>query len=295
MSSFGILNIQKPRGPTSRDVVNRAERLARPCKCGHAGTLDPLASGVVVVCLGPATRLIQYVQQMRKHYRATFLLGRRSPTDDVEQESILLENAPRPSRAQVEAALPAFLGQIQQRPPEYSAVKIAGRRAYQLARAGKAVELMPRTVTIYELRVLAYEYPELELDIQCGSGTYIRALGRDLAESLGTSSVMSSLERTAIGPYRVEDAIPFDTLSASDIQAQLQPPLTAVANLPRVELSSRDLAEIHHGRPIDRPATGAADASPTAQWAAIEPSGRLAAILYEKRAGQLWPAINFHL
>src|SRR5688572_23208926 len=141
MSLFGILNINKPSGITSRDAVNRVERLTRPVRCGHAGTLDPLASGVLVICVGSATRLVQYVQRMPKRYRATFLLGCQSPTDDVEGEITQFEAANQPTRMQIEAALPSFLGEILQRPPDHSAVKVAGRRAYSLARKGKPVDL----------------------------------------------------------------------------------------------------------------------------------------------------------
>ena len=192
---FGLLNINKPSGITSRRVVDRVARLVKPLKAGHAGTLDPLASGVLVVCVGQATRLIEYVQRMPKRYRATFLLGRSSPTEDVEGEVSELAGAPEPSRAQIEQAAQGMLGQLAQRPPAFSAIKVAGRRSYDLARAGQAVELEPRTITVYGIDLIAYRYPELELDIRCGSGTYVRTLGRELAERLGSCAVMS-LERT---------------------------------------------------------------------------------------------------
>src|SRR5262249_43555691 len=156
-----------------------------------------------VICVGQATRLIQYVQRLPKRYRATFLLGRHSETDDTEGEITLIEGAPQPARAEIEAALSKFIGDIEQRPPAHSAVKIAGRRAYKLARQGRAVEIAPRTVTIHSLNILRYDYPELELVVECGSGTYIRSLGRDLASALGTAAVMSALERTAVGGFRV--------------------------------------------------------------------------------------------
>ena len=205
---FGLLNLNKPKGLTSRDAVNRAQRITgKRVKVGHAGTLDPIATGVLVVCLGPATRLIEHVQRMPKRYRGTFLLGCRSPSDDVELEPKLLTDPPIPTREQVEAALPAFVGDIQQVPPAYSAIKLGGQKAYDLARRGDAPDLPPRPVTIHAIGVARYEYPELVLDIHCGSGTYIRSLGRDLAAALGTAAVMSELERTAIGEFRVEDAV----------------------------------------------------------------------------------------
>ncbi|HOM17612.1 MAG TPA: tRNA pseudouridine(55) synthase TruB, partial [Thermoguttaceae bacterium] len=163
----GILNIYKPAGLTSRDVVNQIQRLLRPAKVGHAGTLDPLATGVLVVCVGPATRLIKYVQRMPKEYIGAFLLGRSSPTEDTDGPVTELENPPIPSLDAVETAARKMLGPILQRPPAYSALKVEGRRAYELARQGQHVELPPRPVTIYRLDVLSYNYPELVLRIRC--------------------------------------------------------------------------------------------------------------------------------
>jgi len=190
---FGLLNLNKPAGMSSRDAVNRVQWLARKMtgekvKVGHAGTLDPIATGVLVVCLGPATKLIEHVQRMPKQYRGTFLLGRRSPSDDVELEAEPLTNPPIPTADEIAAALPAFMGEIQQTPPAYSAIKIKGRKAYDLARRGEQVEMTPRTVTIHSLDIVRYEYPELVLNIRCGSGTYVRALGRAVAKSLGTAA-----------------------------------------------------------------------------------------------------------
>ena len=221
MAPFGLLNVNKPRGVTSRDAVDRVERLVRPAKAGHAGTLDPLATGVLVICVGQATRLIRFVQMMRKQYRATFLLGHSSETDDIERDVIAIPNAIVPTRAMIDGVLPQFIGDIQQRPPTHSAIKIAGRRAYKLARKGADFELAARTVTIHRIDLLRYEYPELDLDIECGSGTYIRALGRDLGAALGTAAVMSALERTAIGQFHVEQAISFDRLSLELLAAKL--------------------------------------------------------------------------
>ena len=181
---------------TSRRAVDLVERLARPAKAGHAGTLDPLATGVLVVCVGAATRLIEYVQRMPKRYRATFLLGRQSPTEDIEGEVTELPDAPIPTLDEIAAAAGRFVGRIAQRPPAFSALKVAGRRAYKLARAGQPPQLAPRPVEIFAAEIKSYQYPELVMEVECGSGTYIRSLGRDLAESLGTAAVMSALVRT---------------------------------------------------------------------------------------------------
>lgn len=298
----GILNVDKPSGLTSRDAVNCVERLLGRAKCGHAGTLDPVATGVLVVCVGQATRLIQYIQRMPKQYRAVFLLGRRSVTDDVEGEVELVDGAPMPTRAEVDAAQQQFVGEIQQRPPAHSAIMVGGRRAYDLARRGEDFELTPRTVSIYRLEILRYEYPELEMAIECGSGTYVRSLGRDLAASLGTAGVMASLVRTAIGQFRVEDAVRLDGLTTEVAMGKLQPPLGAVRGLPRIDLTEAQLLELRHGRPIAvrgvvRPLAEAnsprVESGDKLEWAGVDPAGSLAAIMFEKQPGVFWPVRNF--
>src|SRR4051794_20169774 len=294
MALSGILNVCKPAGMTSRDVVDRVKWMTRPEKVGHAGTLDPLATGVLVICVGQATRLIQYVQRLRKSYAATFLLGCHSDTDDLEGEVIPVANAAIPSREQLDEVLAQFLGEIQQRPPDHSAIKIGGRRAYKLARRGEMLELAPRTVTIHSMNVRRYEYPELEVDIECGSGTYIRALGRDIGEALETGALMSQLQRTAIGWFHAEDACRLEDLAPETLQQLLQPPIQAVRDLARVTLTDAEHEEIRHGRPIGHslgpttdPAKGEAHGI-----AAVDSTGCLAAILYEKHPGELWPRIN---
>jgi tRNA pseudouridine55 synthase len=288
MPRFGLLNINKPPGLTSRDVVNRVERLTRPDKAGHAGTLDPLATGVLIVCVGQATRLIEYLQRMPKRYRATFLLGRSSPSDDVETQVSPLDDAPRPSREQIAAALPRFVGPIMQRPPAYSAVHVAGQRAYALARQGKSVDLPPREVTIHDVRIERYEYPELVLEIECGSGTYVRSLGRDLAESLGSAAVMSALVRTAIGDFHVDAAIELDALTTDNLLAALSPARRAVTMLTTIELAADEVERIVRGQTIRRPV-----ASADGQWAALAPGGELLAILRRREDGSLGPARVF--
>lgn len=295
MPPFGVLNVNKPKGVTSREAVDRVERLVRPAKAGHAGTLDPLATGVLVICVGQATRLIRFVQRMRKRYRATFLLGHSSETDDIERQVVVIPNALVPTRAMIDSALPQFVGDIRQRPPAHSAIKVAGRRAYKLARKGANFELAERTVTIHGIDVLRYEYPELEVDIECGSGTYIRALGRDLGAALGTAAVMSALERTAIGPFQIPQSIALDRVSPETLLQNLQSALTAVCNLPQLELNEPQLIEIRHGRPIPMSPTHESKPPLTnrPEWAVVNASGELKALLFEKRPGQLWPLHNF--
>jgi tRNA pseudouridine55 synthase len=284
---FGLLNIDKPAGMTSRDVVNRVQRQVRPVKVGHAGTLDPLATGVLVVCLGQATRLIEYVQRMPKRYRGTFLLGRESDTEDIEGNVVELANAPEPTLAAIEAALPKFLGEIEQRPPAYSALKVEGQRAYKLARRGEQVELAPRKIQVYAVRMLRYEYPELELDIECGSGTYVRSLGRDLARELGTGAVMSALVRTAIGVFRVDEACQLESLSAESIESQLLPPSRAVGILPLVRVTKEEAQRLANGQIIEN-RTGIHEA----EVAVENESGQLIAIVMP-RDGSLAPTKYF--
>ncbi len=290
---FGILNIHKPSEWTSRDVVNRVQRLVRPAKAGHAGTLDPLATGVLVVCVGPATRLISYVQQQQKTYEATFLLGRSSSSDDIESAVTELADAPQPILPEIEAVLPQFLGSIQQRPPAFSALKVKGQRAYELARQGKQVELAPRTVEIYDLRVTGYAYPELRLSMQCGSGTYVRSVGRDLAGALGTKAVMSALTRTAIGEFKLTDALDIEQIDKEAIERNLRPPLDAVRHLQQLQLCEAHIREIQNGRlvaineldqlPIDAPEV----------VAGINDQSQLVALLHEKRSGMIGAMCNF--
>jgi tRNA pseudouridine55 synthase len=294
MTLFGALNVHKPAGLTSRAVVDRVERLIRPIRAGHAGTLDPLATGVLVICVGQATRLIQYVQRMPKSYRATFLLGHSSETDDVEGEVVPVADAPEPSRESLNNVLKQFIGNIQQRPPAHSAIKLAGRRAYKLARRGVAVEIPARTITIHSINVTRYEYPALELDVVCGSGTYVRSLGRDIGAALGTAAVMSALERTAIGRFRIQDAVSFEDLTAETLSQHVQPALTIVDNLPRVALSEAQVLEIRHGRPIlSSWIAGGVRRLDGSELFAVDTTGRLVGILYEKKPGELWPAMYF--
>jgi len=284
---FGMLNIDKPQGITSRNVVNRIQRIVRPAKVGHTGTLDPLAQGVLVVCLGAATRLVEYVQRMPKRYRATFLLGRESNTEDIEGNVTEWTNAPMPSLAHIEAILPQFIGKIKQRPPDYSALKVRGRRACDLAREGKTVDLQPRQVVIHDLAIITYEYPELTLDVRCGGGTYIRSLGRDMADVLGTAAVMSSLQRTAIGDYRLEQACCLEGLTAETLPVHILPASHAVMALPRLELSANELHRVSQGQNI----TAALDAS-AEEVAAFDVNGKLKAILVP-RNGSWGPSRYF--
>ena len=247
---FGLLNINKPPGITSRDVVNRVQRLVKPHKVGHAGTLDPLATGVLVVGIGQATRLVEFVQRMPKTYLATFQLGKMSDTEDIEGEVVALNDPPIPTEEELRAVLPKFTGVITQQPPDYSALKIGGKRAYALARRGEAVELAPRPVEIHEINVVRYQYAELELLIRCGSGTYVRSLGRDIARALGTDAVMSALVRQAIGPFRMEEAVADAELAPSTIEKRLLPPALALGEMPHVIVTPQEASRLRQGQTL---------------------------------------------
>lgn len=289
MTLKGLLNLKKPSGMTSRDVVNIVQRLVRPLKVGHAGTLDPLATGVLVVCVGTATRLIEYVQRMPKTYVGTFLLGRESDTEDIEGKVVELADPPKPTFEQLTNAAAKFTGEILQRPPAYSALKVAGKRAYELARKGKPVDLKPRPITVHRLEIKSYCYPEVVLKIECGSGTYVRSLGRDLAESLGTAAVMSALSRTAIGGFRLEEAIEPASLRAENLPNYIVPLLRAVEDLPRVDLTMQEVIRLSNGLTIEKQPSLAE----AVEYAGVAPSGELCSILIPRGKTQLAPTLNF--
>ena len=219
----GFLNVDKPAGITSHDVVARIRRLSGQRRVGHAGTLDPAATGVLVVALGGATRLIEYVQhQTLKQYRATVCLGVTTTTDDADGEITARHPVPPLDRETVERALAPLRGTIWQTPPMYAALHHEGRRLYELARAGVTVETPARQVHIERLDLIAFDPPLLTLHVVCGSGTYIRALARDLGVALGCGAHLAALRRTAVGMFRIEDALPLRVLE-EEAQAEALP------------------------------------------------------------------------
>jgi tRNA pseudouridine55 synthase len=250
MELNGLLVLDKPTGMTSRDAVNRIQRqLPRRSRIGHTGTLDPLATGVLVVCLGQATRLAEYVQSMRKTYRTTFLLGSTSDTDDADGTVVASSGAQAIPRSVIESAISTFLGEIEQIPPAFSAAKIGGQRAYDLARKGGDVDLQPRRVTVYGIDVLSYSWPSLELEVRCSKGTYIRSIARDLGQRLGCGALVSVLRRVAVGPFTPDQAISLDA-SIATICERLRPMAEAVSELPRVIIDEDDAKRLCHGQSI---------------------------------------------
>ncbi|GBD37557.1 tRNA pseudouridine synthase B [bacterium HR36] len=235
----GFLVLDKPKGMTSREAVNCVQDWFPGSRPGHAGTLDPLATGVLVVGLGKATRLLEYVQNMPKVYRATIRLGARSATDDAEGPITPTPDVLPVSADTVQTILTSFVGDIEQVPPAVSAVKVEGRRAWKAARRQQQVELAPRRVVIYRLDLLSYAWPNLEIEVECGRGTYIRSLARDLGEKLGCGAYVEKLRRLRIGPFRVEDALPL-TVSPDEAEAALRPLSDALVQLPRLVLPDAD-------------------------------------------------------
>lgn len=258
-------------------MVDRVLRwFPRGTRLGHTGTLDPLATGVLVLCLGHATRLTEYIQRMSKIYRTRLLLGARSDTDDVDGSIVAVPDAKTPDEANVRACLAKFIGSFEQVPPAYSAAKVGGKRAYDLARHGREVILSPRTVQIYALDVLDYAYPHLELQVHCGKGTYIRSLARDLGEGLGCGALVETLRRTRVGPFAVEAALALDTDTAK-ARTQLLPMALAVAELPRVVLNDRELQQLRQGQSVNA-AEMPVEFDSDGQVAIFDATGRLIAV-----------------
>jgi tRNA pseudouridine55 synthase len=226
---------------------------------------------------------------MPKSYVGTFLLGRQSATEDIEGDVVELSNPPVPDLGEIHRAAKNLTGNILQRPPAFSALKINGQRAYKLARKGEQIELQPRPVNVHRLAVRSYDYPQLVLEVDCGGGTYVRSLGRDLAESLGTSAVMSALVRTAIGNFGLDEALDPNALTKENISQHLLPILRAVEYLPRLELSAEEVSRVHHGQLISRQIACAK----AAELSAVDKEGNLVAILGPLNAEELRPLRNF--
>jgi tRNA pseudouridine55 synthase len=292
----GILVVDKPIGPTSHDVVGLVRRLAATKRVGHGGTLDPFASGVLPVFLGKATRVVEYHLADRKAYRATVCFGAASTTDDLEGE-LTPSEGPAPDRAAVDAALPAFQGSITQRPPAYSAIKVGGRRAYAMARAGETVELAERVVTIEAIDLIDWDASDPErpiaiLDVRCSAGTYIRALARDLGAALGSAAYLGALRRTAAGPFTTDDAIALDAVRAAAAEgpaglvALLRPIDHGLERVPSVDLTGAEVAAVSRGQAI-RPESGFPADGGTYRLRA--PSGALVALATDAGSGRLTP------
>jgi tRNA pseudouridine55 synthase len=254
MSAHGLLVLDKPQGLTSREALDRAAKwFPRKTKIGHAGTLDPLATGVLVLAVGQATRLVEYVQDMPKTYRSRIRLGATSDTDDADGTVTANPSATPVDEAALRAALAGFVGEIEQVPPAYSAAHVEGKRAYDLARRGDEVALIPRRVRIDRTELLSCTWPDLELEVHCGKGTYIRSIARDLGAKLGVGGYVTALRRLRIGPFTVDDSVSLDA-DAETARHRLLPPAAAVSALPTVRVTADQARRLQHGQSI--PATG---------------------------------------
>ena len=300
----GLLVLDKPSGPTSHDMVNLVRRGTGEKRAGHAGTLDPLATGVLVVCLGAATRLSEYLIGEDKRYRAVARLGVATATFDSQGEvTATADLPPGLDREAIERALAGFRGQIMQAPPAFSAIKRGGRKAYELARRGEAVTIEPRGVTIYDLRLEDWQPPDLVLDVHCSAGTYIRSLAHDLGQTLGCGAHLRALRRTAAGCFTLEQAVTVDDLQSAFASGAwtryLRPPQSALPEWPvmRVERAAAD--RLAHGNALsdgdwrlddsEGRAGGSTGTSEIARRAlALGPEGTLLAVLERDEAEGAW-------
>jgi tRNA pseudouridine55 synthase len=277
----GIFNIDKPVGMTSHDVVARVRRISGQRKAGHAGTLDPLATGVLPVVLGMATRLVEYLADADKAYRATLVLGANSDTYDREGTLTPVGDAVMPSRDEVERTLDRFRGEIEQLPPMHSAIKVGGKKLYELARQGIEVERHLRHVTITRLDLEAYRPPILQLFVECSKGTYIRSLAYDLGAALGTGAYLDALIRTRHGPFSIEGATTLEGLEAAfregTWEESLYPPEYILAGWPTYTATAEQEREIMQGKPLYRPAPTPGEKT---MLAAKRPNGELLAIMH---------------
>jgi tRNA pseudouridine55 synthase len=284
-----VLVIDKPAGPTSFDVVQRVRRLARAAKAGHAGTLDPAATGVLAVCLDDAVRLQQFLADADKAYEATVAFGAATDTEDAEGQVVETADPSGLTADAVRAALSRFLGEIAQVPPMYSAVRVGGRRLHEAARAGEDVERAPRTVRVDAVALLALAPPEggralARLAVRCGKGTYIRTLAADLGRAVGVPAHLAALRRTEASGFPVEEALSLsevERLAAAGpeaLRARAVPLAEALRFLPAARLTWAEARDLAHGRALPRDGEGARE-----RVRALAPDGALVAIC--ERAG----------
>jgi tRNA pseudouridine55 synthase len=253
----GILNLNKPRGPTSHDIVDRVRRLTGVRRVGHAGTLDPMATGVLLLCIGKATRVSEYLMAGQKVYRARVRLGVTTDTYDAEGQIVVSIDPVQVSRAEVETALARFRGTIEQVPPMYSALKHEGEPLHKLARQGIEVKREPRQVEIPRLALIEWESPECTLEVTCSPGTYVRALAHDLGQAIGCGAHLTGLARLASGGFRLEDAVALDTFAQAAAEGRwvdlLHPVDAALARFPALHLDAEAARRLCAGQAIVAP------------------------------------------
>ena len=276
----GILVLDKPVGMTSHDIVDIIRRGTNIRRAGHTGTLDPRASGVLVVLVGPAVRLSEFVSASDKRYQAIIRLGGTTDTYDADGRFMRQPN-PAPvdvTEQQFEEVLQRFVGEIEQTPPPFSAVKVHGRKAYEMAREGEPVELAPRKINVFHLEVLEWAPPEVVIDVHCSSGTYVRSLANDLGTALGCGAYLVGLRRTKSGRFSLRDAVPLrklqEAFTVGNWYQYLIPAAEALAEWPAVELNPDEVEEVKHGHRVK----AAADAEP-GLVRGVSMAGELVAIL----------------
>ncbi len=275
----GVLLVDKPAGPTSHDVVALARRALGIKRVGHAGTLDPFATGLLVLLLGRATRLLPYMDAEPKVYEATVRFGSATDTDDVTGDPVA--EAALPPRHAVEQAMRELTGELHQRPPAYSAKQVGGRRSYAAARRGERLELEPVRVLVHAWEARSWRDGELDAVVTCSGGTYVRALARDLGERSGSAAHLAALRRVRSGPFQVSDATTLDEIAAGG--SAILPPVAAVRSLPVERLGEAELAHVLHGRPVEASVAGE-------HAALIDTNGALVAVAARTASGEaeLW-------
>ena len=294
-SVSGVLVVDKPVGLSSHDVVQIIRNGTKIRRAGHTGTLDPRASGVLVVLLGPAVRLSEYVSASEKRYQAVIELGITTDTYDLEGK-ITRRSPVDISYDEFEQALQGFVGEFEQKPPAYSAIKVKGEKAYELARRGEEVELEPRLIQVHELELLDWDPPEAVIDIQCSSGTYVRSLAHDLGEKLGCGATLTGLRRTKNGRFGLRDAVSLRKLQESfangDWYQYLIPAAEALGDWYTVELTVEQVDEVRHGHRVP-----ALDSGEEGKWArAVSQEGELVALMeYDGAANEWQPRKVFFL
>ncbi len=250
----GWINLDKPVGPTSTQAIGRVRRITGAGRVGHAGTLDPLASGVLPIALGEATKTVPYIQDARKIYRFTVRWGQATTTDDREGD-VIAESADRPCASDIQAILPRFTGLISQAPPAFSAIRIAGERAYDLARAGNPADMVERPIDIHRLELTSTEDPDCAVfEVETGKGAYVRSLARDMGKALGTFGHVSALRRLAVGQFRVESAFPldFDALPSdiAGLTEHVLPIETVLDDIPALALTADEAQRLRCGQTV---------------------------------------------
>jgi tRNA pseudouridine55 synthase len=272
----GLLLVDKPRGVTSHDVVDVVRRGLGTRKVGHAGTLDPMATGLLLIGVGRATRLLRFLGGLPKTYEGTLRLGVETTTLDADGD-VVREVEVHVSEADVAAAMRALVGESLQRPPAYSAVKVGGRKLYEAAREGEHLEAEPRSIRVDAFDLVSFDVPDVAFRVTCSGGTYVRVLAADVGAALSCGAHLTALRRTAIGPYEVDDAV------APDVAGDPLPMDAAVSHLPRLDLDAEEVVAASHGRPLG-------PAGLTGPYGVFGPDGRLIGV-YEDEGPRARPQV----